>query len=681
MEKMESFISIINVVFLLILTIIIIIIIPAIDGIQTSSKILSCDETKHVLYQKITKVTKSFDSIISNKLLTVMFRPRIELKEHFDIFTDITSMEISINDNDVCKKMAITIAYNNLGIYYSILGQDHYIDAVANFDKATKLDPVSIQIYRNLAWLQHAVTVDTDSAKIVYKNVYRLNWLRLVVYSMVNGIEMDYKQLRLQILPYLELRSFEESTTPNAISTINGTMLKVEKNMNHLVIADRIWDMQFLHTGHGSVFLSIHSKDCAILNSNDKDCLLFYENILKPRPNILLSLFEINIGKSSCYDPLLLKESKNLVTSNMPNQDVKKQDAYHMMKYLNLLKFQLIGFYDDRLATEEGGKEKRPIPNIHQRLKWLSNKKQFSGQSLSISMGRLNNINSSLHLDVYPGDTMASIGMMNNMYFIIKHLISNKVHGHFLEAGVWRGGMTIWIKAVLNSMLDFYHVGNNNSDNHDDKSKGHFNNYKVFVADSFGGVPPPRNSSAFSFDSWHHLPKHLYKVQMQHVVSNFEKYFLFSSTSDHDDKNNIFQSDQVEFLPGYFNESLISFDHPLSLLRIDADSYESILDVLNNLYDNVVPGGIIMIDDWHLNGARRAVLEFRLKRGILETLLPVAEDALYGCEERMPHLYHSHPNKPVQGMFFVKRPENERGTNAKEYYSPFLDQLGIELDY
>ena len=136
MEKMESFISIVNVLFLLILTIII----PAIDGIQTSSKILSCDETKHVLYQKITKVTKSFDSIISNKLLMVTFRPQIELKEHFDIFTDITSMEISINDNDVCKKMAITIAYNNLGIYYSILGQDHYIDAVANFDKATKLD-------------------------------------------------------------------------------------------------------------------------------------------------------------------------------------------------------------------------------------------------------------------------------------------------------------------------------------------------------------------------------------------------------------------------------------------------------------------------------------------------------------------------------------------------------------
>ena len=66
---------------------------------------------------------------------------------------------------------------------------------------------------------------------------------------------------------------------------------------------------------------------------------------------------------------------------------------------------------------------------------------------------------------------------------------------------------------------------------------------------------------------------------------------------------------------------------------------------------------------------------------VLSKLEHLAEDALYGCEERMPHLYHSHPNKPVQGMFFVKRPENERGTNAKEYYSPFLDQLEIELDY
>ena len=41
---------------------------------------------------------------------------------------------------------------------------------------------------------------------------------------------------------------------------------------------------------------------------------------------------------------VIIKRKQNLVTSNMPNQDVKKQDAYHMMKYLNLLKFQLIGF-------------------------------------------------------------------------------------------------------------------------------------------------------------------------------------------------------------------------------------------------------------------------------------------------------------------------------------------------
>ena len=140
-------------------------------------------------------------------------------------------------------------------------------------------------------------------------------------------------------------------------------------------------------------------------------------------------------------------------------------------------------------------------------------------------------------------------------------------------------------------------------------------------------------------------------------------------------------SEEIQFLPGYFNESFVAFDAPLSLLRIDADSYESILDVLDHLYDNVVPGGIIMIDDWHLNGARRAVLEFRLKRGILEPMIPVPEDSVYACEERNPYLFHNFPNKPIQGMFFVKRPSNEQSAAAKQYYAPFQAEVGIELEY
>eukprot|EP00944_MAST-04C_sp_MAST-4C-sp1_P006149 g6149.t1 len=415
------------------------------------------------------------------------------------------------------------------------MGQHLYPEAVEYFQGAIATDPHSIVLHRNLAWLQHAVTVDSDAVKSVYRNVWKLNWLRLVVRSALAGRVFEYTELRKQILPYLNIRSFEESKIADSVSIINGTILH-SKNNDVLVIAGRTWDIQFLHTGHGSVTLSITSDDCVLRNHADHNCQLFFQDLLEIRPK-LLSVFEVGIGG-----------------------------------------------------------------------------------------------------------------------------------GHFLEAGVWRGGMTIWIKAVLNAMLDVY-AGGNGFD------------FKVYVADSFGGVPPPRNSSSFSQDQWHHMPKNLYKVQLQHVVENFAKYFLFAPPEASGDENTIFMSEELQFLPGYFNESFVGFDAPLSLLRIDADSYESILDVLDHLYDNVVPGGIIMIDDWHLNGARRAVLEFRLKRGILEPMIPVPEDSVYACEERNPYLFHSFPNKPIQGMFFVKRPNNEQSSAAKQYYAPFQTEVGIELGY
>ena len=49
----------------------------------------------------------------------------------------------------------------------------------------------------------------------------------------------------------------------------------------------------------------------------------------------------------------------------------------------------------------------------------------------------------------------------------------------------------------------------------------------------------------------------------------------------------------------------------IALLRLDGDLYESTVVCLENLYDAVVPGGFIIIDDYgYLEGCRRAVNEF-----------------------------------------------------------------------
>ena len=44
-----------------------------------------------------------------------------------------------------------------------------------------------------------------------------------------------------------------------------------------------------------------------------------------------------------------------------------------------------------------------------------------------------------------------------------------------------------------------------------------------------------------------------------------------------------------------------------SMLHIDADAYDSILDVLEATYPRLAPGGYVVVDDLHLYGVREAL--------------------------------------------------------------------------
>ena len=65
------------------------------------------------------------------------------------------------------------------------------------------------------------------------------------------------------------------------------------------------------------------------------------------------------------------------------------------------------------------------------------------------------------------------IGMkrLDNLQFCVTDLVSNQVKGDLIEAGVWRGGASIFMKAVLMVLGD--------------KER------RVYLADSFEGVPEP----------------------------------------------------------------------------------------------------------------------------------------------------------------------------------------------
>ncbi len=156
------------------------------------------------------------------------------------------------------------------------------------------------------------------------------------------------------------------------------------------------------------------------------------------------------------------------------------------------------------------------------------------------------------------------------------------VPGDLVECGVWRGGACIFMAGYLRA---FGMTGR-----------------RVVVADSFEGLPLPSHRRDRGVD----LSKERYPqlaVDLETVRTNFELYDLLG--------------DEVVFLPGWFADTLPDADiDEIALLRLDGDLYSSTMDCLRALYDKVVAGGIVVVDDYGaLRQCRRAVRDFFKGRG------------------------------------------------------------------
>lgn len=85
------------------------------------------------------------------------------------------------------------------------------------------------------------------------------------------------------------------------------------------------------------------------------------------------------------------------------------------------------------------------------------------------------------------------------------------------------------------------------------------------------------------------------------------------------------QGNWVNLVPGYFEDTLHKYVQkisPIAILRLDNDWYKSTKYCLECLYDEVVPNGVIIIDDYNkFKGCRKAVDEFREKRNIQSPLI------------------------------------------------------------
>ena len=184
--------------------------------------------------------------------------------------------------------------------------------------------------------------------------------------------------------------------------------------------------------------------------------------------------------------------------------------------------------------------------------------------------------------------TMIGLKRLDNLEFCIEKVITNEVPGDLIETGVWRGGATIFMRAVLK----VYRV----SDRY------------VWVADSFNGLPPPETGK-YPCDAGDRLHEaRELAVSLEQVKANFERYGLLDA--------------QVRFLKGWFRDTLPAAPiERLAVLRLDGDMYESTMDALVNLYPKLSEGGYVIVDDYGaIPACRQAVNDYRSANGITEKI-------------------------------------------------------------
>jgi O-methyltransferase len=184
-------------------------------------------------------------------------------------------------------------------------------------------------------------------------------------------------------------------------------------------------------------------------------------------------------------------------------------------------------------------------------------------------------------------ETMVGLKRLDNLQHCVTSVIRNGVPGDLIETGVWRGGSSIFMRAILKACGD--------------------TSRKVWLADSFRGLPPP-DPARYPVDEGDTLWKYSeLAIPMEQVKANFSRYGLLD--------------DQVAFLPGWFRDTLPTAPiERLAVLRLDGDLYESTMEALVALYPKVSAGGFVIVDDYGLPTCRAAIEDFRLAQGITDPI-------------------------------------------------------------
>lgn len=170
--------------------------------------------------------------------------------------------------------------------------------------------------------------------------------------------------------------------------------------------------------------------------------------------------------------------------------------------------------------------------------------------------------------------SMVHITGFYNIYQSIRYISKNKLPGDIIECGCFLGGCGIFAGLLLDALND--------------------SGRTIYLFDSFEGFPAG---------------------EVDYILGKQVKSSRYQNTEQHVRENIAFArpgSTNITLVPGFVEDTLPKFESgPIALLRLDTDFYNSTKVEFDILYDRLVPGGVLIVDDYGLfDGSRTATDEF-----------------------------------------------------------------------
>jgi O-methyltransferase len=190
--------------------------------------------------------------------------------------------------------------------------------------------------------------------------------------------------------------------------------------------------------------------------------------------------------------------------------------------------------------------------------------------------------------------TMLQPDQLIHLAGLVDNVMAENVGGDLVECGVWRGGASFLMADRLR--------------------RASVRDRKVWLFDSFEGLPPAEQIDgprAMEYGKHTENPWYLdnCRASLEEVQQSANELGLSSYT---------------ELVKGWFDQTLPAHRSrvgPIAILQLDCDWYSSVRCCLDNLYDQVAPGGYVVVDDYYTwDGCAVAVHQFLGDRGLSHPL-------------------------------------------------------------